>query len=133
MITKSTFTITPTAGHILWCNYDENVSPEMQGRHMVVVISPKAVNKFGTSIVVPISSVVPINIKDWHFKISDNYPFFDKESWIKADLVGHVRNNRFDRIRIQGINQKPKIKFEDLMVIRECVSYAIDHADKDKK
>ena len=46
----------PQRGDVYWVNSDPTTGEEMKGRHLFVVITPKQINSFGMSIMVPVIS-----------------------------------------------------------------------------
>lgn len=124
----------PAVGEALWCDY-KGIEPEMVKRRLVVVVSPKATQRYHLTTVVPISSTAPEIIKPWHVKLSrDPYPKGDKpELWVKCDMLNVVC---FERLlgyhtRWAGKRQyhKMQVSLPELQAIRQgiLISLGLNH------
>ena len=100
------------------------VKPEIfKERHVIVINS-----SLGLTTVVPLSTVSPRSPMKIHVKIpATSYAFLDQtvDSWVKADLIGTVSNQRLDRPYIAGKRQTVSISKDDLRRVRQAVLHAL--------
>lgn len=120
----------PDLGEALWCNYT-GIEPEMTKRRIVVVVVPKASQRFRLTTVVALSATRPEIIKPWHVKLErDPYPKGTaSEVWAKCDMLNVVS---FDRLggyhfRWDGGRkyQKMRVSASELDAIREGILTAL--------
>lgn len=120
----------PRVAEVLWCDFD-GIEPEMVKRRLVVVVSPKAVQRHRLVTVVPLSSTPPNPIHPWHHQLErDPLPEGTAaEVWAKCDMISVVC---FDRLmgyhtRWQGKRQYKtlKVSLTDLLAIREGMLHGL--------
>lgn len=133
------FGIRPSPGQVLMCDFGpdpENIMPPgvmigplavkpeiFKERHVIVINS-----SLGLTTVVPLSTVSPRSPMKIHVKIpATSYAFLDQtvDSWVKADLIGTVSNQRLDRPYIAGKRQTVSISKDDLRRVRQAVLHAL--------
>lgn len=116
----------PDLGEALWCDYTGK-EPEMCKRRIAVVVTPRELQRYRLTTVVPISASPPEDVKPWHVRLGrDPYPKGTaKELWAKCDMVSVVS---FDRLmgyhyRWNGARkyQKMQVSLDELIAIREGV------------
>lgn len=120
--------IVPEPSMILMCDFLGYQKPEIVKRRHVIVISPKSRNSWGTSIVVPISSVVPRPATDVHVELDPKpYGCFNpaKPQWVKANLIAHVRTERLDRVKANGLWCTPKLTSDDYRRVIRAAAHAL--------
>lgn len=119
----------PQAGQILICHFGLGFQPpEMVKTRPVIVISPKVAPWTKLCIVVPISSVAPNPVLDYHFKLPKGLVPSEKyeESWIKGDTIMAVGCHRLDRIKTGFRNYvSPVAPGEVLREVKRCVLHAV--------
>jgi uncharacterized protein YifN (PemK superfamily) len=84
------------------------VKPEIYKERQVIVIN----SSNGLTTVVPLSTVAPRSLMKIHFKITaGSYDFLShaEDSWVKADLISTVSNQRLDRPYLAGKRQTVSI------------------------
>lgn len=120
----------PGLGEALWCDYT-GIEPEMCKRRLVVVLTPKAAQRYKLVTVVPISATCPEELRPWHVRLSrDPYPQGTAPAlWVKCDMVSTVS---FDRLsgyhyRWEGKRKymKMQVAAQELVAIREGVLHAL--------
>lgn len=129
----------PAIGEALWCDY-AGIEPEMVKHRLVVVIVPKASQRYNLTTVVPISATAPPELKPWHVKLGrDPYPKGTaKELWAKCDMINVVCFERLSgyHYRWNGARkyQTMKVSAEELVAIRRGVlhSLGMGHFDEPK-
>lgn len=106
----------PAAGKVFNCDFSGAVPPEMHSPHYVVVVSQKRRNAQKLCVVVPITSSRDQGAPhDNHVILqSGDYPFIDRESWIKPELIKAVS---FDRLS----TLPDRLGGEEARVSRECL------------
>lgn len=100
-----------------------SVSPEMYKRRQSIVLS----SMNGTTSVVPLSTLEPKIKKKFHFKIeSGKYKTLGTEdSWVKANMITNVSNNRITRPLFDGKNIKETISRDDFFEIQKAVLHGL--------
>lgn len=119
----------PRVGEALYCEY-AGIEPEMVKRRLVVVVSPKAVERHGLVTVVPLSTTAPDPVKPWHVRLSrDPLPGSNSEVWAKCDMINVVC---FERLwgrysRWQGKREyvKMQVSIDDLRAIRQGMAQSL--------
>jgi len=79
------------------------IVPEMTKKRPVIVISPKYRHQLCT--VVPVSTVSPLKVEDWHYKLPPKSlptSLRNLECWAKCDMVTSVATSRLDRVKNGG-------------------------------
>jgi uncharacterized protein YifN (PemK superfamily) len=126
--TLKTLGIVPEPGMVLMCDFHGYVEPEMVKNRHVIVLSSKLINSLGTVVVVPISKNMPVPFRQFHVHFpADCYACFTpaREHWAKCNLVAHVRFDRLDRVKANGVWCTPLVSAADLAKIRAAVRHAI--------
>ncbi|OBZ96235.1 hypothetical protein ADU59_07740 [Pararhizobium polonicum] len=104
-----------------------SVAPEMTKNRFVIVMTP-GVSKYGTCVVVPLSTKEPKPAKNHHHCIlAGTYPFLggDEHSWVKGDMVTTVSYARLDRVQLKGKFLSPSLTAEDFAIVKACVKHAL--------
>lgn len=120
----------PAIGEALWCDYS-GIEPEMVKRRLVVVVAPRASQRFNLTTVVPISASPPNEAKPWHVKLQrDPWPKGDKaDLWVKCDMINVVCFHRLSgyHFRWNGARKyaKMQVSLMELRAIRQGVSLAL--------
>jgi len=112
----------PAPGQVLGCDFQDPVKPEMQGWHLVVVVSIR-LTKFGRSCtVVPITSIESKPVPAWHLSLPDgSYPFISRDSWAKTDLATRVGFRGLDVLASDLGGRGANITRGDLDKLRDCI------------
>lgn len=100
------------------------VKPEIFKERQAVVIN----SSMGLTTVVPLSTVPPRSPMKIHYRIpAGSYDFLDQndDSWVKADLIATVSNQRLDRPFVAGQRTTVSISKDDLREIRKTVLHAL--------
>lgn len=131
--------IYPRGGQVLMCEFGPEpakvqppglmigplgVSPEMFKERPAVVINASR----GMTLVVPLSTGAPKTPQKYHYCIpAGTYPFLDPndDSWVKADMLESVSNERLDRPFTGGKRQTVSVSTADFKKIRETVLHAL--------
>jgi mRNA interferase MazF len=120
----------PAIGEALWCDYT-GIEPEMVKRRLVVVVAPRASQRFNLTTVVPISASAPEEARPWHVKLQrDPWPKGDKaDLWVKCDMINVVCFHRLCgyHFRWNGSRKyaKMQVSFAELKEIRAGVLSAL--------
>ena len=72
----------------------------MTKKRPVVIVSWRYRHKLCT--VVPISTVAPLKIEDWHYQLSEKSlpaSLRSEECWAKCDMITSVSTTRLDRVK----------------------------------
>jgi uncharacterized protein YifN (PemK superfamily) len=93
----------PSPGDVLMCDFSGYAAPEIVKKRRTIVISPRRSGQ-KLCLVVPVSTTPPKELRAVHVLIpAESYSCFgDKDVWVKADLIAHVRFDRLDRVRVGG-------------------------------
>ena len=112
----------PAPGQVLGCDFENAIKPEMQGWHLVVVVSTGS-NKFGKSCdVVPITHIENWPVPAWHLPLPQgSYPFISQDSWAKADLATRVGFRGLDVLASDVGGRGAKITRGDLGKLHDCI------------
>lgn len=131
--------IRPASGQVLMCDFGPDpsnisppgvmtgplaVNPEIYKERQVIVINSSS----GLTTVVPLSTVAPKSPMKIHYRINaGTYSFLDQndDSWVKADLISTVSNQRLDRPFVAGRRTTVNISKEDLRCVRKAVLHAL--------
>ncbi|POO56302.1 type II toxin-antitoxin system PemK/MazF family toxin [Agrobacterium rosae] len=131
--------IRPSPGQVLMCDFGPDpdnvtppglmvgplaVKPEIYKERQVIVIN----SSNGLTTVVPLSTVAPRSPLKIHFKITAGlYDFLShaEDSWVKADLISTVSNQRLDRPYLAGKRQTVSISKSDFREVRKTVLHAL--------
>jgi mRNA interferase MazF len=120
----------PKPAMVLICNFSTGfMPPEMVKRRRVVVVSPYQFNKRGICTVVPFSTSTPEHVEEFHYRIeSGAYSFLsdEKDTWVKADMIATVSNQRLDRIRVGENFLSPSLGKADYMAVRQAIASYLD-------
>src|SRR5262245_6379987 len=95
-----------------------SVAPEMTKNRFVVIMTP-GTSRFGTCVVVPLSTKEPKPVKKHHHCfLVGSYPFLggDEHSWVKGDMVTTVSYARLDRVRLDGKYISPLLRAGDFEI-----------------
>lgn len=132
-------TFHPSPGQILMCDFSGFKEPEMVKKRPVLVITPA--HKRGAQLVtvVPFSTSPPEKEMPYHYLMPKQcLPrtpfFFDKETWLKGDMVYTVGFHRLDLIKIGGRNPATgkrayysnKLSRERMGEIYKCVLHGLN-------
>ena len=112
------------------CDFSQGFrEPEMVKDRPVVVFKSSSRSKLVT--VVPISTVPPITIQNYHYQVPNmelpNIAYFkNKISWLKGDMIYTVGWHRLDPIRLDRVNGKRayftrRLSLPVLSEIEKCV------------
>lgn len=106
------------------CDFSGYVPPEIVKLRRVIIVSPPNPGA-RIALVVPVSTTPPRSPSAVHVRLpgGDVYRCFTPahETWVKADLIAHVRFDRLDRVRIplvDGTGVPIPRKFEYLPTVR---------------
>lgn len=122
----------PKLGTVLICDFSRGFkSPEMVKKRPVIVISPKLKRRTNLLTVVPLSTMPPSPVQEYHCELAFVPPLpgpFDSASmWVKADMLYTVS---FDRLHLiaTGRDQHGRRKYltrkisdADMEAVRKCV------------
>jgi mRNA interferase MazF len=120
----------PKLGAMLLCDFSTGFRPpEMVKRRPVVVMSPSS-RKRRTCIVVPASTVAPIHHMSLAVALhTTNYPFLDRSTWLKCDMITTVSHERLflfrDPFGRPLDSRRTMVRAEELDEIRSRVARAI--------
>lgn len=126
----------PEPGALLLCDYSTGFcEPEMVKRRPVVVISPRLKRRNGLVTVVPLSTLRPDPMMDYHYELTIETPLpkpFDSPvMWVKADMLATVGFQRLDLFR-EGRGPDGQRKYLTLKIdaaqlrcVYECVLHGI--------
>lgn len=118
----------PQPGQILICHFGLGFRPpEMVKTRPVMVISPKTQIWTKLCIVVPISSLAPDPVQEYHYKLPKGLVPDKKykEAWIKGDTVMAVSCNRLDRLKIKPREYVvPQAPSDVLKEVQRCILHA---------
>ncbi len=120
----------PSIGEALWCDFS-GIEPEMVKQRLVVVVSPKASQRFDLTTVVPISATAPRTQSPWHVMLErDPFPRGNKpQLWVKCDMINVVCFRRLsgNYYRWNGARkyQKMHVSLTELRAIRRGISAAL--------
>jgi uncharacterized protein YifN (PemK superfamily) len=115
----------PKVGSVVYCDYVGFIEPEMIKKRPVIVISkhkhhPKLLS------VVPISTVMPEKIFDYHVEMDEQfctlYLSGDK-CWVKCDMFNVVSLERLNLVRDKksGLRHAPNVGLEFVTKIKEAI------------
>lgn len=130
MATRPKFLIV-NPGDVLLCNFGPDprvpgvyplaagpisLPPEMtKDRHAVVLATPSP----GLAIIAPFSTREPLPLRPFHYKIPlGTYPFFNRDSWLKGDMMQVVSRDRLDRLFFNGRHQRARLSAADFTAVR---------------
>ena len=85
---------------LVYCDFRGMIVPEMTKKRPVVIVSWR--DRYKLCTVVPISTVTPSKIEDWHYKLSEKSlptSLRSEECWAKCDMITSVSTSRLDRVR----------------------------------
>ena len=88
---------------LVYCDFRGMIVPEIVKKRPVVIVSWRYRHQLCT--VVPISTVAPSVIEDWHYKLpTKSLPtsLRSEECWAKCDMITTVATSRLDRVRNAG-------------------------------
>lgn len=119
----------PAPGQILMCDYTTGfVPPEMQKVRHCIVLSPS--RRTGLCLVVPLSTVAPNPIEDYHYQIPVRpYPCLDQGSdvWVKGDMISHAAYHRLERPKQFNRFASVYLSPEDLQKTNQAVLAGLGH------
>jgi mRNA interferase MazF len=122
-------TFGPHQGTVLICDFRTGfVPPEMVKRRPVVVIAPRAGTQKPLYIVVPFSTVAPLDIKRFHIRLpAGKYWFLNRmiDTWAKCDTLTSVAHTRLDRMFVNGRWITPTLSDGDFRAIQSGVLHAL--------
>ncbi|CAA7617603.1 type II toxin-antitoxin system PemK/MazF family toxin [Magnetospirillum sp. UT-4] len=122
----------PPIGTLLACNFDAGFKePEMIGRRLVIVVTPKISMRKGLCTVIPLSETAPHVVMPYHHQIIFDPPLPDSwgnhPRWLKGDMIVSVGFHRLDFIR-EGKDRGGKRQYrytpipDDLLrQVRKCM------------
>jgi uncharacterized protein YifN (PemK superfamily) len=131
--------IRPSPGQVLMCDFGPDpdnivppgvmtgplaVKPEIYKQRQTVVINASS----GLTTVVPLSTVAPRSPMKIHYRIAAGfYGFLDQndDSWVKADLITTVSNQRLDRPFVAGQRKTVSVSKYHMLEIRKTVLHAL--------
>ena len=133
-------TFHPNPGQILLCDFSQGFKePEMVKNKRPVIILTGAMNGRAKLVtVVPLSTVEPLPVKPYHYKIPRNSMpmlknFQENESWVKGDMIYTVGFHRLELIQLGKRNSagkreyfKNKLSREQMRLIYQCVLYGLN-------
>lgn len=120
----------PKKGTVLLCDFSSGFEPpEMVKVRPVVVITPQLSGRSGLCTVVPLSSVEPNPMMDFHHKMDEaslTPKLKETDCWAKCDMIYTVGLARLDRIKEKDKNNKRiyttgKVTGEDMLAIEKAV------------
>ena len=120
----------PTKGSILMCDFSRGfVEPEMVKIRPVIVLKANSRSRLVT--VIPLSTMEPNPVQDYHLEIPmkelPNYAYFNsKTSWLKGDMIYTVSWRRLSPIRVNKKSRtrtyhKGRVSLDLLTKIEICV------------
>ena len=92
----------PKSREVLGCDFRGLISPEMNKRRPVIVLSYSHARP-GLAIVVPLSTTAPNPIQKWHHLLSEDAQWDRRQRWVKGDLIYAVSLDRLFRWRTGSI------------------------------
>lgn len=122
----------PAIGTLLTCNFDAGFKePEMIGRRLVVVVSPKIKARWGLCSVIPLSLTAPYPAMPYHAQITFDPPLPDswgnQPRWVKGDMITSVAYHRLDFVRLckdragKRLYRMETLPPADMKVIQGCL------------
>ncbi|WP_432444206.1 type II toxin-antitoxin system PemK/MazF family toxin [Rhizobium phaseoli] len=99
----------------------------MTKNRFVVIMTPGK-SRYGTCVVVPLSTKEPKPVqKHHHCILVGSYSFLggEEHSWVKGDMVTTVSYSRLDRVRVDGTFASPSLTDKDFEIVRSCVKHAL--------
>lgn len=126
----------PSTAEVLVCDYCNLVDPEMSKVRLVVVVSPKFLNRPGLCTVVPLSTDAPKNPTGYHVLLDkDPHPKSSgKPVWAKCDMLMTVSFARLTKYYL-GRDESGKRNYVDMAVsqkefglIRQGILYSLGMA-----
>jgi len=115
----------PKVGSVIYCDYVGFIAPEMIKKRPVIVIS-KHKHHSKLLAVVPISTVLPDKIFDYHIEMDPQfctlYLSGDK-CWVKCDMFNVVSLERLHLVRDKksGLRHAPNVGPELIIKIKEAI------------
>ena len=91
----------PSIGAVLHCDYRGLIDPEMKKVRLVVVVSPKFLDRANLCTVVPLSTTPPLKPDGYHVKLDrDPHPTSAPGTlvWAKCDMVTTVSFERLSAV-----------------------------------
>lgn len=116
----------PKVGHVLMCNFDGFIEPEMIKKRPIIVIARNKKNSKLVTIV-PLSTTAPDNLEDHHYKLPFNpVPMQNGVTcWAKCDMISTVSIDRLDRLKKDRVRTDILLPSKDIDAIRQCVMHAL--------
>ncbi len=127
----------PQTGLIVICDYSIGgfVKPEMVKRRPVVIVSPRLRRSEGLCTVVPLSTVTPDPVMQFHYELTLDPPlpppYESPTMWVKGDMITSVALRRLF-MPFKGKDGSGKRKYfikilqgEEFNKIQECVLCAL--------
>lgn len=123
----------PPIGTLLCCDFDAGFkAPEMIGRRLVVVVSPKISVRARLCTVLPISETAPLPAMPYHHKIEKFDPplpdsWGNHPRWLKGDMIVSIGFHRLDLIRTgkdrygQRTYRMTPFSPDDIRIFRKCM------------
>jgi uncharacterized protein YifN (PemK superfamily) len=111
----------PGPGHVVMCNFNYLIQPEMQKERRAIVVSSRSSASVGRCTVVPVSMSAPHNPNPHYHEFRPGaYPFFhsDHPVWAVCDHVYTVSIARLWMVNVNRRPQLPQISEADLRAIR---------------
>ena len=88
---------------LVYCDFDGMIVPEMTKKRPVIIVSFRY--RHGLCTIVPVSTVPPSKIEDWHYKLpKKSLPtsLRNQECWVKCDMITSVATGRLERVKNGG-------------------------------
>src|SRR5258707_15296036 len=119
----------PRAATLLMCDFRGSISPEINKRRPVIVVTPRLAYRDKLCMVVPTSTTAPLHPQPFQVSLSKNYHPNEPDEiavWAKCDLIMSVSMDRLDRFHV-GKRQfvAPTISEEDLKAVRRGIFAAL--------
>ena len=115
----------PKVGSVVYCDYVGFVAPEMVKKRPVIVISKHKHHSKLLS-VVPISTVSPDKIFDYHIEMDPQFCTLylsGRKCWVKCDMFNVISLERLNLIRDKksGLRHAPNVGADLLQKIKEAI------------
>lgn len=131
--------IHPKSGQILMCDFSNGFKkPEMIKKRPIVVLAEAIQGRNNLVTVVPLSTVEPVPIQPYHYKIlKSSMPMVKNlqlsDSWVKGDMIYTVGFHRLDLIPCGEKDASGKRKYfkqrlgpDQMKLIYSCVLHGLN-------
>ncbi len=107
----------PKAREVLGCDFRGLITPEMNKRRPVVILSYSHARP-GLAVVVPLSTTAPIPPEAWHYELTQGSQWDRQRRWVKADMIYAVSLRRLFYWRVGRFESGGPILLQDFRISR---------------